>query len=256
MKKKFPKKGELVLCIVKRILPHCAFVEMEEYGKEGMLHISEIASRGVKDIRDYLQEGKRIVCKVFKVDERKGFIDVSLKRVKDYEKKKKLDEWRAERRVIGLIEYVAKKIKSKNIANKLTSEILKEYESLSDFFKDLRERGIIVIDELKIEENIKKEFKKVIQEQIKVSSVKIKKVIELSSTAPDGIERIKKVISNAIKEVKKDGTKINVEYLSAPKYSLEVSDTNYKKCERTLDNFLELVKKFSKQEGVNFEAGV
>jgi len=79
-KKGLPELGELVMCTVRQLSPHSAFVELDEYDHvEGMLHISEIALRGVKNIKDHLSVNKKIVCKVLRA--KPGEVDVSLKRV-------------------------------------------------------------------------------------------------------------------------------------------------------------------------------
>ena len=41
-KNDFPEEDELVLCTVTNIFHHGAFVNVEEYGRSGMIHISEI----------------------------------------------------------------------------------------------------------------------------------------------------------------------------------------------------------------------
>ena len=49
-------------------------------GKSGMVHISEVASTFVKEIRDYVTENQQIKVKVVSVDEA-GRISLSMKRV-------------------------------------------------------------------------------------------------------------------------------------------------------------------------------
>ena len=52
---------------VKRIMPFGAFVEILP-GKEGLLHISELAHRRVEKVEDVVEEGQKIVVKVLDID--------------------------------------------------------------------------------------------------------------------------------------------------------------------------------------------
>jgi polyribonucleotide nucleotidyltransferase len=52
---------------VQRITDFGAFVEIMP-GIDGLLHVSEIANHRVKDVRDELQDGERILVKVINVD--------------------------------------------------------------------------------------------------------------------------------------------------------------------------------------------
>jgi S1 RNA binding domain protein len=54
-----------------------AFVALGE-GKSGLVHISEIASSYVSDIRDYLSDGQEVTVKVIGIDEN-GRINLSIK---------------------------------------------------------------------------------------------------------------------------------------------------------------------------------
>ncbi len=57
-----PEPWELVLATVARIVPYGAYLTLDEYGDaEGLLHISEISSRWVKNIRDHVKEGEKTV---------------------------------------------------------------------------------------------------------------------------------------------------------------------------------------------------
>ena len=71
-----------MLCIVRKILPHSVFVDLMEYNnREAMIHISEIAPGRIRNIRDFVKEGKQVVCKVLLLNRDRGTIDLSLRRV-------------------------------------------------------------------------------------------------------------------------------------------------------------------------------
>jgi polyribonucleotide nucleotidyltransferase len=52
---------------VKRIMPFGAFVEILP-GKEGLVHISELAHEHVKVVEDVIKEGEKIDVKVLEID--------------------------------------------------------------------------------------------------------------------------------------------------------------------------------------------
>lgn len=58
-----------------------AFVELKE-GTTGLVHISEVADKFVKDINDYLSIGETVKVKVINV-EKDGKIGLSIKKAKD-----------------------------------------------------------------------------------------------------------------------------------------------------------------------------
>lgn len=71
-----------------------AFVELEN-GKRGLVHISEISDRYVKDVNDYLKLNDQVKVKVIRVTP-DGKIDLSLKQVNDDHKYEiKLEQSRA-----------------------------------------------------------------------------------------------------------------------------------------------------------------
>src|SRR5210317_1898406 len=98
-KKGFPLEDELVLCTVTNIHFHSVFAKMDEYdNKTGLIHISEISPGRIRNIRDYVVEGKKVICKVLKIDEGRGHIDLSLRRVNDGQKREKNSQLKQEQK--------------------------------------------------------------------------------------------------------------------------------------------------------------
>ena len=56
-----PEQDEIVLCKVTKIFPNSVFVDLLEYGKSGMIHISEGSPGRIRNLRDYVTIGRQIV---------------------------------------------------------------------------------------------------------------------------------------------------------------------------------------------------
>lgn len=67
-----------------------AFVELEG-GKTGMVHISEVASNYVKDIKEHLSVGQEVKTKVISVSP-EGKISLSIKRLEEQPKDKEKEQ--------------------------------------------------------------------------------------------------------------------------------------------------------------------
>ncbi|MBQ2841473.1 MAG: S1 RNA-binding domain-containing protein [Clostridia bacterium] len=64
-----------------------AFVELEG-GKTGMIHISEVASNYVKDIKDHLSVGQEVKAKIISISP-EGKISLSIKRLEEQPKEQR-----------------------------------------------------------------------------------------------------------------------------------------------------------------------
>ena len=137
-KQGFPEEGELVICTIGKVHFHTVFVKLDEYDKQGVIHISEISPGRIRNIRDYVKEGKKVICKILRVDKEKGHVDLSLRRVTDMQRKAKNNEIKQEQLAEKIVEQVAKKLK-KNLHvfyDDITSKVFNKYPSLFECFND------------------------------------------------------------------------------------------------------------------------
>jgi len=249
-KEGFPDEDELVLCTVTAVHGHSVFAKLDEYEKSGMIHISEISPGRIRNIRDYVVEGKKIICKVLKIDKKKGHIDLSLRRVNEGQRRKKNDEIKQEQRAEKIIEGVAKKIDMDAIKlyDQVSKKIFEKYEYLYECFNDIVS-GKIDLEKFDIDAKISEELTAFVKEKIKPVEVQIKGILKLISYDPDGIE----VIKGALKKV--IGENIKVTNKGAGEYNVIVNAPNYKEAEKILKNSVDKATRYmEKKKGiVSFE---
>lgn len=249
-KEGLPEESELVLCTVTRIQFNSVFVELEEYkGKTGMLHISEISPGRIRNLRDYVKEGKRIVCVVLKVKEDKGHIDLSLRRVNKNQHRKKMEQIKREMKAEKIVELVAKenKMEPKDLHKQIMDSI--DHIYLADYFEDIVAEES-TIDTLNIDENLKKQLDESIKEKIKLPTVELTGHYNIMIYEPDGVEKIKKAMKKA-QDV--DKQKITINYLGAGKYEVKINDEDYKQAETVLKKATSAVDKVFEKTSGNVE---
>lgn len=245
-KKGFPQEDELVLCTVTKVQFNSVFVALDEYGKGGMIHISEVSPGRIRNIRDFVREGKKIVCKVLRVNEERGHIDLSLRRVAETQKRLKLDEIKQEQKAEKILEFVAKdlNVPQKKLFEDISDNVLKKYASMYEFFQQVAADGNIVKD-AGLDEKAAKALEEAIKQRIKEVNVEVEGKLKLTSYAADGIEVIKEALKKA--QEAGDSDKVQIRYLGAGTYRLSVNAKNYKEAEKILDkaseNALACIKK-------------
>jgi len=231
----WPEESDLVVCSVKRVTDFGAFVELDEYGrKEGLIHISDVASGWVKYIRDHVREGQKIVCKVLYVDTVKHHIDLSLKDVNEHQRREKIQQWKNEQKAEKWIQYVAKTTKKgKEDLDKLISLFYEKFGSVYAAFEKSRFDGISVVTKIGVTKDVAEAIVKVANDNLKKPQVDISGFIDLSCYLPDGIEYIKKALIAANK-VDGEDISVDITYTGAPRYRIHVIAPDYKKAEGVL----------------------
>src|SRR4030066_1260708 len=105
----FPEIGDLIIATIETVTDYGAYAKLDEYNKRGLLHVSEISSSWIRNIRDFVREGQKMVLKVLRVDVEKGHIDLSLRRVTKRERIEKIKFWKKDRKAEALLKAVTEK---------------------------------------------------------------------------------------------------------------------------------------------------
>jgi translation initiation factor 2 subunit 1 len=62
-KPEWPEPGDLVIATIETVTTYGAYAKLDEYNKQGLLHVSEISSSWIRNIRDFVREGQKVVLK-------------------------------------------------------------------------------------------------------------------------------------------------------------------------------------------------
>ncbi len=211
-------------------------MSLDEYkGKEGLIHISEISSTWVKNIRNHVREGQKVVLKVLRINTEKGQVDLSLRRVTGREKAETLLEWKKHKKAESILKSVIEKLALDSTSvEKLNKLVLDEYGTRYDALQEAVEEGEEAFTKIGIDPTWAKVLTEVARTKIKSEKAKLKAVVELTCPKPDGIELIKKSLQNAKKARKPRGTLIRVYAVGSPRYRIEVTAKDYTEAENVL----------------------
>ncbi|PKK85452.1 MAG: translation initiation factor IF-2 subunit alpha [Thermoplasmata archaeon HGW-Thermoplasmata-1] len=233
--REFPEDGELVVGTVKGVQNFGAFVKLEEYpGKEGFIHIAEVASGWVKHIRDHVRDQQRVVCKVIGVDTSKGHVDLSLKRVNDHQKRDSIQLWKNEQKAEKLFEMVAEKL-GRSVDGcyaEFGNKLLETYDNMYTAFEEAAYEPETLQND-GFEGDWLDAFSEIAGNNIVVPFVDIRGYLNLVSHAPDGIKMIKNALADAEKSEYED-VNIKISYIGAPHYMIKVRAPDYKVAEEEM----------------------
>jgi translation initiation factor 2 subunit 1 len=225
----WPEVGDLIVATVVRIVGHGAYVTLDEYdNREGLLHISEISSSWVRNIRNHVRERQKVVLNVRRVDPSRSQIDLSLRRVTQDDKRKKLEEWKKNRKAEGLLRSAA-------VSLKMSEEDIFKKAGLEAAAKN----GAEALPEAGLTKKISKTLAKVVTGKIVIKGVSIDGVIEITSMESNGVEEIKKTLLAAKEVASENDAEAVLTSLGAPKYRIEVIAEDYKIAEATMDKIVE-----------------
>lgn len=244
----YPEVGDLVVCSVANVKNFGAFVTLDEYeGKEGFIHVRDVATGWVKYIRDHVREGQKAVCKVLNVDSDRGHIDLSLKQVNEHQKREKIQEWKNEKKAEKLLEIVAAKMNKTadqayaEIGEKLTSEFGTLYNAFEQATLDndaLKEAGL--------DKKWASAIAEVAKENIQTPSVTIDGQLEVTNPKPDGVDHIKKALATGLDS---EDAEVSIHYIGAPRYKVTVTAQDYKLAEQELKSAVAKVKAAVEKSG-------
>lgn len=253
-----PEVGDLVIGNVVKTFEYGAYVRLEEYrGHEAYLPWSEVSSKWVRDVKEFIKEGQKVVAKVIRVDKRKKHVDISLKRVSDSEQRRKLLEWKRAQRAEKILEVVASKI-GKTLDDAYKEVGWKLEDVYGEIFAGLEltaYQGEEVLKKAGVPDEWIAPIMDELKKHIEVKKVKIQGLLTLTSSESDGVVRIREVLQKPLEIISKDldkNTSVKVYTIGAPRYRVEVVATEYKHAEKILNHYVSVAQNIAKELKVNY----
>ncbi|MBN1386250.1 S1 RNA-binding domain-containing protein [Candidatus Woesearchaeota archaeon] len=242
-----PEEGELVLCTVTKVYHHSVFCNIHEYERQGMIHISEVSPGRIRNLGDFVKEGKTVICKILRIDHERNHIDLSLRRVNESEKRFKSNQIKLEQKSEKIIEFAAKELKKdfNKLYDEITPRIYKSVDSLHDAFEEAiyDEKAL---DRYGIDRKVLDVLIPLIKQRIKPPQVTITGTLKLRSYDPDGLS----IIKEAAKKGLDDHTSIR--YAGGGRFGITVTHSNYKEAEKVLGHSTSAIEKYLVKKGGEF----
>ena len=252
-RKELPDIGELVIGTVYKILEHGAYVLLDEYGGiEAYAPINEVVQSWFHDIKDYLRPGQKTVFRVIRVDARRKLVDVSLRKVKDEERREKLTKWKRTLRGVKLLELVAKKlnIPLDKALQDFGWKLEDYYGDFLSIFENVAKYGPDDLRKLGLSDDVINAITEIARERIEVEPVEISGIIRVISIKPDGVRHVRDVLLKAMELAKKEGAEsVKIYTIGPPRYRIDITGKDPKKLEQVLKDVVNLVTTEIKKRG-------
>jgi len=233
----WPEPGELVVGKIAKIEDFGVFVDLEEYEeKEGLIHISEVASGWIKNVRDHVREDQTVVCKVLDVDKNSQQIDLSLKDVNEHQRSDKIQDWKNEQKADKWMSLAFGDDMDDETYTTIANEFLASAGSLYEGFEQAAIHGPESLEDTDLTDEEISAIVETARENVSVPYVTVTGYVDLRCPDPNGVD----VIREALKAAEGNGEvpdeiDLSVTYVGSPEYRVRVQASNYKQAESELE---------------------
>src|SRR5713101_4155995 len=246
----YPEVGDFVVASVTRVEDYGAYVKLDEFkGIEGLVHISEISTTWVRNIRDHARVGQKLVLKVLRVNPQRNQIDLSLRRVTGREKSEKMLEWKKERKAESILKSAGDKLQKPGEVEAIKSLLMKEHGSLYSPIEEGLDEGTELLVKSGLSPDWAQAILEVSKSKIRLEKSKVRATVSVSCHKPGGLGIIKQSFVSAKKVRKPRGTDVRIYSVGAPKYRVEVEAGNFESAEKALNLVVEELLSTIKRSG-------
>ncbi|KTG09760.1 translation initiation factor IF-2 subunit alpha [Haloprofundus marisrubri] len=234
----WPDNGELVVGKVDEIANFGVFVDLEEYeDRRGLVHISEVASGWIKNVRDHVREGQTVVAKVLEVNQSSQQIDLSLKDVNEHQRKEKIQEWKNEQKADKWMALAFGEDVDDEQYETVANVLYSEFGSLYDGFEQAAIHGAEALDDVDLSEEEITAVVETARENVSVPYVNVTGYVDLRCPTADGVDDIKEALRAAEGNGEiSDEIELSVSYVGSPEYRIKVRAPDYKTAEAELES--------------------
>jgi translation initiation factor 2 subunit 1 len=233
----YPEPGDLVVGEIDEIEDFGVFVDLDEYeDKRGLVHVSEVASGWIKNIRDHVREDERVVAKVLDVDRDSQQIDLSLKDVNDHQRSEKIQEWKNEQKADNWMTLAFGEDVEDETYGAIANALIAEFGSMYAGFEEAAIHGEEAIEDTDLTDEEVDAIVEVARENVSVPYVNVTGYVDLECPTGDGVDAIEEALKAAEGNGEvPDEVDLEVTYVGSPEYRIRVQAPNYKTAESELE---------------------
>jgi len=254
-KNKFPEIESLVMVNVRNIADMGAYVSLLEYNNiEGMILLSELSRRRIRSINKLIRVGRNEVVMVLRVDEEKGYIDLSKRRVSPEDVARCEENYNKAKAVHGVLRQLAEyhDYYLQDMYEYIGWPLYKKYGHAFDAFKlslALSESTNTTTEDpltnLTIPNTMRHELSSYIKRRLAPQPIKIRADIEVSCFTYEGIDAIKE----ALLEGMTLSSNIKIKLISPPIYVMTTTSLDKDVGIELLNTSIEKIKQVIEKKG-------
>tara|TARA_B100000902_G_scaffold10483_3_gene12758 strand:- start:39089 stop:39877 length:789 start_codon:yes stop_codon:yes gene_type:complete len=230
----WPEEGELLVCTVKSVRENGAYLNLNGYGdREGFVFIGEVATGWVRNIRNHLRVGQRVIAKVTDIKKDRERVDLSIKSVSEERKRDTLQSWKNEQRASQIMNVASERVgwdEKEKIA--ITNQMTEIFGTL---YGALEECAISenALSENGFEGNWMPTIVELAVENIVPPFVEIRGTFNIEVWSSEGVYAIRDALIAAEKVVEgEEDSTLTCHYDGAPEYRVDIRAPDYESAEK------------------------
>uniref|UniRef100_A0A6A7G4A1 Eukaryotic translation initiation factor 2 subunit 1 n=1 Tax=Hirondellea gigas TaxID=1518452 RepID=A0A6A7G4A1_9CRUS len=212
-RQEFPEVEDLVMVEITRLTETGVYAKLLEYNDmEGLMILSEVSKRRFRSIHKLVRVGRQEIVLVLRVDQQKGYVDLSKKRVAPEDREECEETWNKSKTVHTILQHVCRvcKIPLVEVYTRFGWDLYDKFAHALDGLKFLLSDPDKFHEQFDVPDAIKDELVSVIKRRLATQAVKLRADVEVTCFTYDGIESIKKALRAG-------------QALSSPEISLQVN---------------------------------
>jgi translation initiation factor 2 subunit 1 len=231
----FPAEGDdsLVLARIEKFDDKSgAYVSLLEYdGRQGMINLGEISKKRIRSMLKVLRIGSIECLSVMSVDDEKGYINLSKKRVDPDEVPKKQEQFAKAKAVHGIMQHVAAShgLEVEDLCNKVSWPLHTKHKCAFTAFKKHLDGDFNIWEDVDfsqpgqdvshLADKIKEDVEAHMKRRLAVSTVRLVTRCEVACMAYEGIDAIKEALLEGQK-ASKEGFEVDIRLIAHPAFAL------------------------------------
>lgn len=247
---KFPEADDLVIVQVKLVAEMGAYVSLLEYNNiEGMILLSELSRRRIRSINKLIRVGRTEIVVVMRVDQEKGYIDLSKRRVSPEDIAKCEEKYNKSKAVHSIMRHVSEtcKIRLEDLYNKFGWDLYTRFGHAYDAFKLMITDADKVLAPYDLSEEVKETLLSNINRRLTPQPIKLRADLEVTCFSYEGIDAIKESLKKG-EAVGSEDMPIKIKLVAPPLYVMMTTsldkDIGLQKLNEAVDIITKTIQKY------------